>query len=100
MRSVSHHGAEGEIIIMTASEQIQDEALHFIQSIDAAAYEAYAIGDITPDRYRRMAEKIAEYQRQTENMLYTLGDIVPTSIKRDEWRTGAVREGLRELHAV
>lgn len=51
-------------------EQIQDESLHFIQRLDAAAFEMFTRGDTTAERYREMALEIRNIQRQTVDMLF------------------------------
>ena len=52
------------------TDTIQDEALHFIQQLDAAAFEAYLQGDCTGERYREIAGHIATVQRLTVGILY------------------------------
>jgi hypothetical protein len=54
---------------MMGAEAIQDEALHFIQVLDSAAFEAFIIGDISPERYRELAEHIGIIQRLIVDIL-------------------------------
>jgi hypothetical protein len=49
---------------------IQDEALHFIQQLDAAAFEAFTVGHISGERYRDTARQIGTIQRITVDILY------------------------------
>jgi hypothetical protein len=58
---------------------IQDEALHFIQQLDAAAFEAFTRGDTSAERYRDTARQIRNIQRITVDILYGVNGMTNTA---------------------
>jgi hypothetical protein len=51
------------------TEAIRDDALQFIQQLDAVAFEAFTVGVMSGERYREMARHIGIIQRLTVDIL-------------------------------